>query len=432
MKTIKSLTGNISRAGYQGYFLRQTNSIAVVSLLVALLFACTPTAKTHIETSEVSTKIIKLLGNPDQRKSIFVFLDGTLNDQKSGTNVWRLYNLVVNNNDPQTTGVYIEGVGSIDNPVFGAALGQGMEERILKGYEFIAKNYHPGDDVYILGFSRGAHEARSLAGFLAYAGVPTLLANNQSNLSVVGNKILDFVKDKNDEDKNYRQAWASWTPGQSPVLAAEIKEKYEQDTLPVEVKFLGVWDTVPGSSFKKYNGCKEEIGFWKTWFYWLPMVSKGERYKTDSYPGIHYIAHAVSLDEKRSKFEPLLLCPPINGQFTKTIEVWFPGAHADVGGGYEDSHELPDISLSWMLDRLAENYKFNTTPPKIEGTAQGLAHWSISDSPANIGSECVDRKPLPAAKLHLSVDERKQSSPVPLRVKGVVKRLDYPLNCADL
>ena len=29
------------------------------------------------------------------------------------------------------------------------------------------------------------------------------------------------------------------------------------------------------------------------------------------------------------------------------IQVWFAGAHADVGGGYE-RHELADIALYWM------------------------------------------------------------------------------------
>ena len=44
-------------------------------------------------------------------------------------------------------------------------------------------------------------------------------------------------------------------------------------------------------------------------FYWLPGISKGERYKSDSYPPIHQIAHAVSLNEKRSKFAPLSSSP---------------------------------------------------------------------------------------------------------------------------
>ncbi|MBD9355183.1 phospholipase effector Tle1 domain-containing protein [Methylomonas albis] len=427
---MKVLLGNIFWAWDQRYFLRQIGGIALVFLLSG--FAQTPMAQ--IETSDVGEKNIKLLGNPDQHKNIFIFFDGTLNDQKSSTNVWNLYNLIAGNNDPQTTEVYIKGVGTTDNPVLGAALGKGMEERILTGYKFIIENYHPGDNIYIFGFSRGAHEARSLAGLLALAGYPILSAENKNKLMDIGNTILDFSKDKSDEDADYRNALKSSVPGQPPVLAKEIKEELDLDMLPVEITFLGVWDTVPGSSFKNYGACKEEKGFVKTYFSWLPGISAGERYKTDSYPAIHYIVHAVSLDEKRSKFKPILLCPPINAQATETTEVWFPGAHADVGGGYEDSHELQDISLSWMIDQLANKgkYKFNPRPPKIEGVAEGLAHWSIKDFPANTGSECVDREPPPAATLHPSIDKRKRSSPVPIRVNGVVKRLGYPLNCADL
>ena len=78
----------------------------------------------------------------------------------------------------------------------------------------------------------------------------------------------------------------------------------------------------------------------------FPGIDKGERYKTDSYPPIRHMAHAVSLDEKRSKFTPLLLCQAINPTYTEINEVWFPGAHSDVGGGYQDSLELSNISLS--------------------------------------------------------------------------------------
>jgi len=34
-------------------------------------------------------------------------------------------------------------------------------------------------------------------------------------------------------------------------------------------------------------------------------------------------------------------------------EVWFAGAHADVGGGYPERH-LSDIALLWMAERLQE------------------------------------------------------------------------------
>ncbi|BAP57935.1 hypothetical protein THII_3638 [Thioploca ingrica] len=383
-----------------------------------------------MNTLSSAGEVLQLAGNPNQHKSLFVFLDGTTNNPKSGTNVWRLFKLL-ENNDPQTTALYIEGVGSIDNSPWREltekALGLGMQDRILKGYDFIASHYNPGDDIYLFGFSRGAHEARSLAGFLAYVGVPVTSIEETDEKKRVGiwNKILDWTKDKSDED--YLNQWTSWKPGQPPVLANEIKNKFKLEMQSAEITFLGVWDTVPGSSFKNFDVCKEKRGFVKKWLSFLPLVSKGERYKSDSYPVIRQIAHAVSLDEKRSKFKPLLVCPAINPAYTKIDEMWFPGAHADVGSGYEDSNELPGISLNWMLGLLAKSYPFNTLP-QVKENAKGLAHCSICDSPANTGSECEDRLLPEGAQLHQSVQDRKKAGSVPILVKGEIRFLPYPVN----
>jgi len=407
-----------------------TNALSVLCCIVPVYFiaGCTFFSNADAGKDTISTITRPLAGDPNKHKSIFVFLDGTRNGAKSGTNVWRLYDLVSNSNDPQMTALYIEGVGTVENPLLGAVLGRGMEDGILRGYDFIAQNYNPDDDIYVLGFSRGAHEARSLAGLLAYAGVPVISGEDRQDLITIGNEILELTKGKSDKD--YIDKWTSWKPGQAPLLAEEIKDKVKLEMRAAEVKFVGVWDTVPGSSFKKYQNCKEAIGFFKTYFFWLPVITKGERYKSDSYPAIHQIAHAVSLDEKRSKFSPLLLCPPINSQHPNTLsEVWFPGAHGDVGGGYEDSNDLPGISLNWMLGLLAESYKFYTTPPQVEENAKGLAHWSMGDGRASMGSECEDRIPLQGSQIHASFYDRKKSSPVPIRKNGTVETLAYPMAC---
>lgn len=358
-----------------------------------------------------------------QPKNLFVFLDGTRNDQISGTNVLRLYDLLSKNNDFQTKSIYIEGVGSVDRPIMGASLGRGMEKRILTGYEFLALNYKPGDRIFIFGFSRGAHQARSLAGLLAYAGLPIVTEENRTQLMPLGENILNLAKEITDTE--FIEKWGLWKPGHSPLLAGMIRKHLQQDMQPVEIEFLGVWDTVPGSSFKNYKDCMETIGFWKINFNWLPIISKGERYKSGSYPPIHQIAHALSIDEKRSKFAPLRACPPLNPQYTAVEEVWFPGAHADVGGGYEDSNELSSISLNWMIMQLSSKYKFHEGLPLVEATPHGLAHWSIGDFPANIGSDCEDRVLPEGAVVHESFHLRKKYGPVPIRINGQVLRSPY-------
>jgi len=232
--------------------------------------------------------------------------------------------------------------------------------------------------------------------------------------------------------------WAGWKPGQKPFLAGEIRRTLKLEMRAVEVTFLGQWDTVPGSSLKKYEYCKEKKGIFKRYLYWLlPIVDKGDRYKSDSYPAIRQIAHAVSLDEKRSRFAPLLLCRAISPKYTKVNEVWFPGAHADVGGGYQDSdkhssNSLAAVSLTWMVDLLEGSYKFRRGFLRPEGNAKDLAHWSIGDFPANFGSACIDRKPSFGATIHPSVNVRADAPQVPIRWHGTVEYKSYPIYCSDL
>jgi hypothetical protein len=68
-------------------------------------------------------------------------------------------------------------------------------------------------------------------------------------------------------------------------------------------------------------------------------------------------------------------------------QVWFPGAHANVGGGYDDQ-EMANITLAWMMDQLAsigvafkddyidqifaENVRYYYNPPKTPTTLSSI------------------------------------------------------------
>ena len=58
--------------------------------------------------------------------------------------------------------------------------------------------------------------------------------------------------------------------------------------------------------------------------------------------------HLVSLDDKRKAFQPTLM-----NKDDRVQEVWFAGAHSDVGGGYYFDG-LSDISLRFMLNWLED------------------------------------------------------------------------------
>ena len=228
-----------------------------ISLLTIVLIGCTSVAAQQglLNPADSFTAV----SDSSKPKSIFVFMDGTGNNPNIPTNIYRLFQEINENNDKQTVGKYIEGVGSVDNPITGItgkALAVGMEDRILKAYAFITQEYQPGDNIYLFGFSRGAHAARSLAGLISYAGIPKVVVDNErkeQTLKNIGNKILELTK--NVRDSSYVEYWKEWVPGNSPPLTKLINKKIDtkQQVQPAEVRFLGVWDTVPGSEFKEEN-----------------------------------------------------------------------------------------------------------------------------------------------------------------------------------
>lgn len=94
----------------------------------------------------------------------------------------------------------------------------------------------------------------------------------------------------------------------------------------------------------------------------------------DQICNVRNIYHAISLDDNRANvFTPIIItsdhvaeiCESKEGSsLTKVEEVWFSGAHADVGGGYS-IHEnnkkgeeidrdvsLSGVSLNWMMARI--------------------------------------------------------------------------------
>ncbi len=382
-------------------------------------------------------------------KNIFVFMDGTGNNEKIPTNVYRLFDVIIK--DEKTCAKYIEGVGNASDPIgslAGQAAGFGMEENILNGYKYIIHNYQKGDRIYIFGFSRGAHTARALAGLVSYAGIPKI--SNDQDISVwddlnplvsgysFGNEILELTK-KETDDKN-AESWKEWTPGKAPIMTDILQRDVgiirdnKIEIQPAEVEFLGVWDTVPGSQGINYfdNGylvCKQD----------RDSTDSKERYKIDSYPTIHHIAHAVSKDEKRKEFSPLFLCSKKidpksvhNEKFTKLDEVAFAGTHADVGGGYgHKNNQLPDISLKWMIEQLEPHYQspqLQDFKNKLKPDPEGLADLSVSKVVFGHHFPCLDRQLPTQIIFHDSVEIREKAGLVPWlyydkRPKGIYSDL---------
>jgi len=77
-------------------------------------------------------------------------------------------------------------------------------------------------------------------------------------------------------------------------------------------------------------------------------------------PDIEIARHAVSIDEHRAFFRNNLWRPgtdstrPHGPRDLK--QVWIPGVHCDVGGGYAEAESgLAKIALEWMLEEAEAN-----------------------------------------------------------------------------
>ncbi|MDX2245716.1 MAG: DUF2235 domain-containing protein [Bacteroidia bacterium] len=237
------------------------------------------------------------------RNLIFCF-DGTWNDPSDKlekgsdiTNVLKTYNAAVQ--DKNQMAFYYSGVGTQGgklDEIVGGATGAGAGKIRNQGYVDLVKNYRPGDKVFVFGFSRGAAIARLFANQVHQEGIP---------------ETLHFT----DQKKKYK------TQGKST---------------PVEISLLGLYDTV--ASF----GIPVNIAG-------IPFQQIDLGRELSIPPNVKRVFHLVAFHEDRNTFRPTLVNHAENVE-----EIWFPGVHSNVGGGYNDNG-ISDIALKYMVERAAEN-----------------------------------------------------------------------------
>jgi|GEM_PF-1647266 len=120
-------------------------------------------------------------------RRIVICADGTGNRGGLGrdTNVWRVYKAASGKEDRHQFALYDDGVGTEDNRLQrlrGRAFGLGLSANIRELYLALCNVYEPGADIYLFGFSRGAHTVRALAGFITSQGIlnPGLYASDEA------------------------------------------------------------------------------------------------------------------------------------------------------------------------------------------------------------------------------------------------------------
>jgi hypothetical protein len=208
-----------------------------------------------------------------------------------------------------------------------------MRTNLAQAYTWLMQRYHPGDELYIFGFSRGAYTARALVGMLARPG---LMRPGSENL--VDYAIREYTTNLNVSDESQKRKTGirdfadafCWGTEQNPLFPGGWSNpEYHEDWHCVPVDYLGVWDTVKASGF---------LGFGTvTWPFTRELFNAKQ------------IRHAVSIDEHRRPYHQYLVYPRDGVE-----EVWFCGVHSDVGGTFADNCDLARISLKWVADGVAD------------------------------------------------------------------------------
>ncbi len=284
-------------------------------------------------------------------KNIMVCFDGTNNHPKSAeqerewfglgniedqgiTNILKLHVLFGGDlrneaKTPTQHSFYYSGVGTYGiklQQIFNAGFAPANLDvgRIIRtAGKDIASIYHPGDRIFVFGFSRGAAIARRFS-------------------AVLGNYI-------------------TIAQGEKPI------------------RFVGVFDTVASIGMPNLHRHDQPVS---------DVVFENQTISLH----IQEALHLVSIDENRVAFQPTLM----NAE-PRVTEIWFPGAHSDVGGGFWYDG-LSDVTLEFMrlyMQRKKLGVEM-ADPAKID-----YSRLAAADGGYRIDFEDVFIKPNILAKHHM-------------------------------
>ncbi|MPZ24712.1 MAG: hypothetical protein GEU28_14565 [Dehalococcoidia bacterium] len=348
-------------------------------------------------------------------KNIVICSDGTGNTtvKGRGTNVFKLFESVDVNRHrtdarlPQQLAFYDDGVGTEALKwvrIFGGATGWGLSRNVRQLYRELCRVYEPGDAIFLFGFSRGAFTVRTLAGLINDCGLvdPRAHATEDS-----------FRAQTRAAYAAYRckyRAWLTRAAWRGGINADEFKRTIARpDVPPVPIRLLGVWDTVDavGLPFRLADAWNKVVWQYKFETSTLgAVVARG--------------CHALALDDERGAFGPVLWDERDPSTRARVEQVWFAGAHSNVGGGYPQQG-MSLVALDWMMTQAeAAGLRFVAHTRDQYATAHSFAD-KLYDPRSGLGifyrwqprdvKALCERKGIAHPQVHMSAIERLVQAP---------------------
>ena len=248
--------------------------------------------------------------------------------------------------------------------------GWGVHAQILRAYGWLAMRYRPGDRIFLIGYSRGAFAARSLAGLIDRVGLLRAEAATERNLSLV---------------------WRYYEARELPAVASVFRNRFCHATAPIEM--VGAFDTVMA------------LG-WQLPLLWMLSEPHYRFHDHRLGPSVRHGFQALALNETRSVLEPLIWTAAESD--ARVEQLWFRGCHADIGGqlgGFEAARPLANIPLVWMIERMealgvalpagwADSFPRDAAAPMV-GSWRGWGKFYLFRAPRVIGRE-------PSERLHVT------------------------------
>lgn len=196
-------------------------------------------------------------------------------------------------------------------------VGIGLNRQIQRAYLHLARHYRPGDRVMLMGYSRGAHAVRALAGMIDKMGL---------------------LRPAHLDPTTRRRLYTLYRTEPDGAAARAMKASLCHPPCPIA--FLGAYDTV----------CTRNM---HTPLIWRLLPTPHSFHDDRLGQGIQMARQALALEETRVAYHPLIWkSDPGDAASGRVQQMWFRGSHGDVGGqlgGLGWARPLANIPLVWML-----------------------------------------------------------------------------------